>query len=83
MTKFNYYLSKKPHRGFSVGQKVAAYIQVNNEYLTGVLRYFEVFSDSVYAVFGNYRIDVRQLLHYIPFMDGCKTQNAVQLSFNF
>ena len=55
MPRFNYYISKKPHGGFKVGEKVAIFIRVNDEYLTGVLRYFEEFSDGVFAVFGDYR----------------------------
>ena len=42
MATFNYYLSKKPHGGFKVGEKVATYIAVNNEFLTGILRYAEI-----------------------------------------
>lgn len=83
MTKFNYYLSKEPHNGFKVGQKVAIFIQVNNEYLTGAIRYFEEFSDGAFAVFGEYRAKVETLQRYRPFMDGRNTQNAMELSINF
>ena len=83
MAKFNYYLSKKPHGGFKVGEKVALFIQVNNEYLTGAIRYFEEFSDGVFAVFGTYRAKVETLQYYHPYMDGCSTQKAVELSINF
>lgn len=83
MAKFNYYLSKKPHGGFKVGEKVATYIAVNNEFLTGILRYFEVFSDGVYAVFGEYRAKLEWLQAYRPYMDGGSVSNSVQLSINF
>lgn len=85
MKKFNYYLSKNPQRGFKVGDKVALFIQVNNEYLTGAIRYFEIFSEGIYAVFGNYRASLGSLQRYRPFMDGgaLVTANATQLSINF
>ena len=83
MAKFNYYLSKNPQRGFKVGDKVAIYINVNNEYLTGILRFFEIFSDGIYAVFGDYRAKVEWLLHYLPYMDGVSKPKEVQLSLNF
>lgn len=84
MKKINYYLSTKPHRGFSVGDKVAIYIDVNNEFLTGVLRYFEIFSDGVYAIFGDYRAKLEWLQRYRPYMDGGNSRpDAVQLSLNF
>ena len=66
-----------------MGDKVALFIQVNNEFLTGVLRYFEVFSDGVYAVFGEYRAKLEWLQAYRPYMDGGSTQKAVELSINF
>jgi len=69
MKKFNYFLSKEPHGGFKVGDKVAIYIDINNEYLTGVLRYFEIFSDGIFAVFGDYRAKLECLLMYRPHME--------------
>ena len=83
MAKFNYYLSKKPQRGFKVGDKVAIYVDVNNEYLTGVLRFFEIFSDGIYAVFGDYRAKIEWLQRYLPYMDGISTPEERQLSLNF
>lgn len=83
MKKVVYHISKEPQRGFKVGDKVAYYIQANKEYLTGVLRHFEIFSDNIYAVFGNYRAEVKGLQRYLPYMDSRSTPNAVQLSINF
>lgn len=83
MARFNYYISKKPHGGFKVGEKVAIFIRVNDEYLTGVLRYFEEFSDGVFAVFGDYRARLGDLQYYRPYMDGRSASGAVQLSLNF